>query len=87
MKGPYAEDAEQRAETELAAVRHSHTALQSQAGCHVLKNIKLTFIYTPEYSSSPKALPMVSLTNTLRNFKRTDLSLSRFMAVWRGILI
>jgi len=56
VKGPYAEDAEQRAETELAAVRHSHTALQSQAGCHVLKNIKLTFIYTPEYSSSPKAL-------------------------------
>jgi hypothetical protein len=38
-------------------------------------------------SSSPTALPMVSLTNPLRNFKRTDLSLSRFMAVSRGILI
>jgi len=29
---------------------------------------------------------MVSLTNPLRNFKRTDLRLSRFLAVSRGII-
>ena len=35
----------------------------------------------------PRALNMVSLTSPLRNFKQTDLSLSRFMAVSRDILI
>ena len=30
---------------------------------------------------------MVSLTNPFRNFKRTDLSLSRFMVISRGILL
>ena len=30
---------------------------------------------------------MVSLTNPLRNFKRTDLSLSRFMVISRRFLI
>jgi len=30
---------------------------------------------------------MVSLTNPLRNFKRTDLSLSRVMAVSQGLAI
>jgi len=30
---------------------------------------------------------MVSLTNLLRNFKRTDLSLSRLMGISRGIII
>jgi len=39
------------------------------------------------FSSSPTAFHMVSLTNPLRNIKRTYLSLSRFMAVSRGILI
>jgi len=37
-------------------------------------------------SSSPKALHIVSYANPLRNCKRTDLSLSRFMAGPRGIL-
>ena len=30
---------------------------------------------------------MVTLTNPLRDFKRTDFSLSRFMVISRGILI
>ena len=37
-------------------------------------------------SSIPKARHIVSLTNPLRSFKRTYLSLSRFMAVSKGIL-
>ena len=38
-------------------------------------------------SSSPKALHTVSLTNPLRKLKRTDLSVSRFMAVSRGMMV
>jgi hypothetical protein len=47
----------------------------------------ISFFFFLFSSSSPKALHMVSLTNPLRSFKRTDLSLSRIMAVSRGILI
>ena len=47
------------------------------------------FLFILFSSLSPKALQlhMVSFTNPLRNFKRTDLSLSRYMAVSRGISV
>ena len=46
----------------------------------------VTFFFFFQRSSSPKALHMLSLTKPLRNFKPTDLCLSRFMAVSRGIV-